>query len=97
MRALVRAWAPLVWLAPGEKFLPLGVSEFLDNVKAGDDYLRTRVDIGEYEYDEKKISEALNDDEANCRRETLGEIFLRYRTSCKNCDKINILNLLIKN
>lgn len=29
---LVKQWAPLVWLAPGEKFLPLDVNEFLDNV-----------------------------------------------------------------
>ncbi|XP_043269453.1 uncharacterized protein [Venturia canescens] len=45
MRELVRAWAPLVWLAPGEKFLPLGVPEFLDNVKAGNNHLHTRIDV----------------------------------------------------
>jgi len=46
VRRLVRDWAPLVWLAPGERFLPLGVTEFLDNVQSDQYYLRTRIDIG---------------------------------------------------
>lgn len=29
---LIRKWAPIVWLAPEEKFMPLGVEEFLDHV-----------------------------------------------------------------
>ncbi|XP_060652191.1 uncharacterized protein LOC132788691 isoform X1 [Drosophila nasuta] len=29
---LIKQWAPIVWLAPEEKFLPLGVEEFLQNV-----------------------------------------------------------------
>ncbi|KAG5345009.1 VPS62 protein, partial [Acromyrmex heyeri] len=45
LRRLVRDWAPLVWLAPGEQFLPLGVTEFLDNVQSDQYYLRTRIDI----------------------------------------------------
>ncbi|KYN40824.1 hypothetical protein ALC56_04714 [Trachymyrmex septentrionalis] len=45
VRRLVRDWAPLVWLAPGERFLPLGVTEFLDNVQSDQYYLRTRIDI----------------------------------------------------
>lgn len=48
VRRLVRAWAPLVWLAPGEEFLPLGVPQFLENVEMGKnfDYLSTRLDVG---------------------------------------------------
>ncbi|XP_066581581.1 uncharacterized protein [Prorops nasuta] len=42
---LIRDWAPLVWLAPGERFLPLGVPEFLENMQADESYLRTRVDL----------------------------------------------------
>ncbi|XP_011312656.1 uncharacterized protein [Fopius arisanus] len=45
MRGLVKSWAPLVWLAPGERFMPLGVPEFLEHVQAGDNYLRTRTDV----------------------------------------------------
>ncbi|XP_024944647.1 uncharacterized protein LOC107271658 isoform X2 [Cephus cinctus] len=45
VRSLVQAWSPLVWLAPGEEFLPLGVPEFLENVHAGDNYLRTRESV----------------------------------------------------
>lgn len=48
VRRLVRNWAPLVWLAPGEKFLPLGVSEFLDNVQLDEYYLRTKIDTGKH-------------------------------------------------
>ncbi|XP_053977124.1 uncharacterized protein LOC128875516 [Hylaeus volcanicus] len=44
-KRLVRDWAPLVWLAPGEQFLPLGVPEFLDNMQTDDDYLRTSIDV----------------------------------------------------
>lgn len=33
---LIRQWAPVVWLAPEEKFLPLGVDEFLHYVHAVD-------------------------------------------------------------
>ncbi|XP_023037552.1 uncharacterized protein LOC6638936 isoform X1 [Drosophila willistoni] len=29
---LIKQWAPIVWLAPEEKFLPLGVEEFLQHV-----------------------------------------------------------------
>lgn len=29
---LIRQWAPVVWLAPEEKFMPLGVEEFLAHV-----------------------------------------------------------------
>lgn len=29
---LIKLWAPLVWLAPQEKFMPLGVEEFLSHV-----------------------------------------------------------------
>ncbi|XP_033341958.1 uncharacterized protein LOC117229525 [Megalopta genalis] len=47
VKELVRDWAPLVWLAPGELFLPLGVPDFLDNMEPDDDYLRTRVDVEE--------------------------------------------------
>ncbi|XP_011692008.1 PREDICTED: uncharacterized protein LOC105452525 [Wasmannia auropunctata] len=45
VRRLIRDWAPLVWLAPGERFLPLGVTEFLDNVQSDQHYLRTRIDV----------------------------------------------------
>ncbi|XP_024886992.1 uncharacterized protein LOC112464304 [Temnothorax curvispinosus] len=45
VRRLIRDWAPLVWLAPGERFLPLGVTEFLDNVQSDQYYLRTRIDV----------------------------------------------------
>ncbi|KZC12389.1 PREDICTED: uncharacterized protein LOC107190591 [Dufourea novaeangliae] len=45
VKELVRDWAPLVWLAPGELFLPLGVPEFLDHMQSDDDYLRTRLDV----------------------------------------------------
>lgn len=34
MEHLVREWAPLVWLAPGEKFMPGDVTEFLHHVHA---------------------------------------------------------------
>lgn len=34
MEALVRKWAPLVWLAPNEKYLPGSVSTFLEHVHA---------------------------------------------------------------
>lgn len=44
VKGLVRDWAPLVWLAPGELFLPLGVPEFLDNMQSDDDYLHTKID-----------------------------------------------------
>lgn len=33
---LIRQWAPIVWLAPEEKFMPLGVDEFLNNVHPRD-------------------------------------------------------------
>lgn len=46
VKGLVRDWAPLVWLAPGELFLPLGVPEFLDNMQSDDDYLHTKIDVG---------------------------------------------------
>lgn len=48
VKRLIRSWAPLVWLAPGEEFLPLGVTEFLDNVEEvrDGDYLSTRLDVG---------------------------------------------------
>lgn len=29
---LIIQWAPLIWLAPEEKYMPLGVDEFLENV-----------------------------------------------------------------
>ncbi|KAG7200595.1 hypothetical protein KM043_001154 [Ampulex compressa] len=45
VRKLIRDWAPLVWLAPGERFMPLGVPEFLENMQREDNYLRTRVDV----------------------------------------------------
>ncbi|XP_034945034.1 uncharacterized protein [Chelonus insularis] len=45
VKVLVNGWAPLVWLAPGERFMPLGVPDFLEHVQAGDNYLRTRVDV----------------------------------------------------
>ncbi|XP_043790351.1 uncharacterized protein LOC122713707 [Apis laboriosa] len=45
VKGLVRDWAPLVWLAPGELFLPLGVPEFLDNMQSDDDYLHTKIDV----------------------------------------------------
>lgn len=34
VETLVRNWAPLVWLAPGEKFLPGDVKEFFNHVHA---------------------------------------------------------------
>ncbi|XP_058458762.1 uncharacterized protein LOC131435168 [Malaya genurostris] len=34
VEALVRKWAPLVWLAPNEKYLPGSVSTFLEHVHA---------------------------------------------------------------
>ncbi|XP_062558331.1 uncharacterized protein LOC134223208 [Armigeres subalbatus] len=34
VEALVRKWAPLVWLAPNEKFLPGSVATFLEHVHA---------------------------------------------------------------
>ncbi|KAL0114705.1 hypothetical protein PUN28_011780 [Cardiocondyla obscurior] len=45
VRRLTQDWAPLVWLAPGERFLPLGVTEFLDNVQSDQYYLRTKIDV----------------------------------------------------
>lgn len=48
MKELIQEWAPLVWLAPGERFLPLGVPEFLDNMDEDDDYLSTRSSLREY-------------------------------------------------
>ncbi|XP_023246281.1 uncharacterized protein LOC106647653 [Copidosoma floridanum] len=45
VKGLIRDWSPLVWLAPGERFLPLGVPEFLDNVEVDDNYLRTRLSL----------------------------------------------------
>jgi len=42
---LIRSWAPLVWLAPEESFLPLGVPEFLDHVQLSDTYLITKKSI----------------------------------------------------
>ena len=30
----MRQWAPLVWLAPGEKFMPSSVTDFLHHVHA---------------------------------------------------------------
>ncbi|XP_075164312.1 uncharacterized protein LOC142236916 isoform X2 [Haematobia irritans] len=32
MERLIKQWAPVVWLAPEEKFMPLGVEEFLAHV-----------------------------------------------------------------
>ncbi|XP_020298943.1 putative vacuolar protein sorting-associated protein TDA6 isoform X2 [Pseudomyrmex gracilis] len=46
VRRLIQNWAPLVWLAPEERFLPLGVTEFLDNVQSDQYYLRTKIDVG---------------------------------------------------
>lgn len=46
VKELVRNWAPLVWLAPGERYLPLGVPEFLENVNRDANYLSTRADLG---------------------------------------------------
>lgn len=46
VKGLVRDWAPLVWLAPGELFLPLGVPEFLDNMQSDVEYLHTKIDVG---------------------------------------------------
>ncbi|CAG9860992.1 unnamed protein product [Phyllotreta striolata] len=34
---LVRQWAPLVWLSPGEKFMPYDVDSFLNNVYVADE------------------------------------------------------------
>uniref|UniRef100_A0A182YE26 Uncharacterized protein n=1 Tax=Anopheles stephensi TaxID=30069 RepID=A0A182YE26_ANOST len=34
VEALVKQWAPLVWLAPNEKYMPGDVSKFLENVHA---------------------------------------------------------------
>lgn len=34
VESLVRQWAPLVWLAPGEQFMPGNVNDFLRNVHA---------------------------------------------------------------
>lgn len=34
MEALVKQWAPLVWLAPNEKYMPGDVSKFLEHVHA---------------------------------------------------------------
>ena len=34
MELLVKQWAPLVWLAPGEKYMPGDVTEFLQHVHA---------------------------------------------------------------
>uniref|UniRef100_A0A034VQC0 Vacuolar protein sorting-associated protein 62 n=1 Tax=Bactrocera dorsalis TaxID=27457 RepID=A0A034VQC0_BACDO len=33
---LIKQWAPIVWLAPEEKFMPLGVDEFLNHVHPRD-------------------------------------------------------------
>lgn len=46
VRRLIQDWAPLVWLAPGERFLPLGVPEFLDNMDVDENYLSTRLNLG---------------------------------------------------
>ena len=32
VQELIREWSPLVWLAPGEKFMPMDVDEFLKHV-----------------------------------------------------------------
>ncbi|XP_048516377.1 uncharacterized protein LOC105690934 isoform X2 [Athalia rosae] len=47
VRRLIRSWAPLVWLAPDEQFLPIGVPEFLQNVQTAKDgdYLSTRLEV----------------------------------------------------
>lgn len=39
---MVQKWAPLVWLAPGEKFFPTNVPEFLR-------YVTVRSQIAEFE------------------------------------------------
>ncbi len=64
---MVQKWAPLVWLAPGEKFFPTEVSEFLRYVtvrarntefqnlpigpKSEEMFLVTKSNIGNYEMD----------------------------------------------
>ncbi|KAF5301017.1 hypothetical protein FQR65_LT09000 [Abscondita terminalis] len=36
MEELITQWAPMIWLAPDEKFLPLSVEEFLTHVNVAD-------------------------------------------------------------
>ncbi|XP_066138662.1 uncharacterized protein [Euwallacea fornicatus] len=37
IETLVRQWAPLIWLAPDEKFMPLDVDKFLENTHIADE------------------------------------------------------------
>lgn len=44
---LIRQWAPLIWLSPDEKYMPLNIEEFLSNVDLRNDKgqtLHTTVD-----------------------------------------------------
>lgn len=34
---LVKQWSPLIWMSPEEKYMPLGVEEFLDHVYIADE------------------------------------------------------------
>ncbi|BFF98082.1 uncharacterized protein DMAD_06339 [Drosophila madeirensis] len=47
---LIKQWAPIVWLAPEEKFMPLGVEEFLQHVHPmdKDSSFRPGVPFSEY-------------------------------------------------
>lgn len=33
----MKQWAPLIWLSPEEKFMPLSVEEFLENTNIADE------------------------------------------------------------
>ncbi|GAB0098120.1 Vacuolar protein sorting-associated protein 62 [Sergentomyia squamirostris] len=43
VESLVQEWAPLVWLAPGEKFLPSAVTDFLHHVHAEKSRVKEKV------------------------------------------------------
>lgn len=56
MEELVREWAPLVWLAPNEKFMPGDVTEFLQHVHA--EKAKTKRKNGEADAGSAEVDEA---------------------------------------
>nr|XP_016932084.1 uncharacterized protein LOC108011451 isoform X2 [Drosophila suzukii] len=68
---LIKQWAPIVWLAPEEKFMPLGVEEFLQNVHPMDKDSSFRPGVPFREYSTKshlvtnnEIQELLENDKS---------------------------------
>lgn len=55
---LVLQWAPLVWLAPGEKFMPSPVEDFLNNIYITEDDGRKIINEAKPEILQRKNSKS---------------------------------------